>query len=96
MLPTRSASSRQPRNARREIFVVARAEITRAFVSAAVARKKCPPTDGKKGKDKNLSYINNLTGWGARIRTWEWRNQNPLPYHLATPHPSRRGDGAGA
>jgi hypothetical protein len=24
-------------------------------------------------------------GWGARIRTWEWRNQNPLPYHLATP-----------
>jgi hypothetical protein len=27
-----------------------------------------------------------LAGWGARIRTWEWRNQNPLPYHLATPH----------
>jgi hypothetical protein len=26
------------------------------------------------------------SGWGARIRTWEWRNQNPLPYHLATPH----------
>src|SRR4051794_6900089 len=24
-------------------------------------------------------------GWGARTRTWEWRNQNPLPYHLATP-----------
>ncbi len=24
-------------------------------------------------------------GWGARIRTWEWRNQNPLPYRLATP-----------
>src|SRR5476651_2264397 len=22
-------------------------------------------------------------GWGARVRTWEWRNQNPLPYHLA-------------
>jgi hypothetical protein len=39
-----------------------------------------------------------LGGWGARIRTWEWRNQNPLPYHLATPHcagkrggPYRRG-----
>ena len=29
-------------------------------------------------------------GWGARIRTWEWRNQNPLPYHLATPQQSRR------
>src|SRR5712691_11900042 len=26
-----------------------------------------------------------LAGWGARIRTWEWRNQNPLPYHLARP-----------
>ena len=25
-------------------------------------------------------------GWDARIRTWEWRNQNPLPYHLATSH----------
>ena len=24
-------------------------------------------------------------GWGARDRTWEWRNQNPLPYRLATP-----------
>ena len=21
-----------------------------------------------------------LAGWGARIRTWEWRNQNPLDY----------------
>src|SRR5439155_12477229 len=26
-----------------------------------------------------------LLGWGARTRTWEWRNQSPLPYHLATP-----------
>src|ERR1700722_10481483 len=26
-----------------------------------------------------------LLGWGAWIRTREWRNQNPLPYHLATP-----------
>src|SRR5262252_11145774 len=35
-------------------------------------------------------------GWGARIRTWEWRNQNPLPYRLATPHRAantRRRDG---
>ena len=29
-------------------------------------------------------------GWGARIRTWEWRNQNPLPYHLATPQSKKR------
>jgi hypothetical protein len=24
-------------------------------------------------------------GWGGRTRTSEWRNQNPLPYRLATP-----------
>ena len=24
-------------------------------------------------------------GWGVRIRTCVWRDQNPLPYHLATP-----------
>src|SRR5882762_8663678 len=27
-----------------------------------------------------------LVGWGGRIRTSAWWNQNPLPYHLATPH----------
>ncbi len=26
-------------------------------------------------------------GWGTRIRTWGWRDQNPLPYRLAIPHP---------
>ena len=26
-----------------------------------------------------------MVGWGGRIRTSVWRNQNPLPYHLATP-----------
>ncbi len=25
-------------------------------------------------------------GWGTRDRTWEWWNQNPLPYRLAIPH----------
>ena len=29
-----------------------------------------------------------LTGWGGRIRTSECRNQNPVPYHLATPQKS--------
>lgn len=24
--------------------------------------------------------------WDGRIRTSEYRDQNPLPYHLATPH----------
>ncbi len=31
-----------------------------------------------------------MSGWGGRIRTSAWRNQNPLPYRLATPHRSRR------
>src|SRR5574337_1927530 len=31
-------------------------------------------------------------GWGGRIRTSVWRNQNPLPYRLATPQ--RSGSGA--
>src|SRR5579862_438707 len=34
----------------------------------------------KNGESAARSY-----GWGGRIRTSEWRNQNPLPYHLATP-----------
>ena len=42
--------------------------------SKASFRRKCKPL---------------ASGWGARIRTWEWRNQNPLPYHLATPHQAR-------
>jgi hypothetical protein len=25
------------------------------------------------------------SGWGGRIRTSVWRDQNPLPYRLATP-----------
>ena len=28
-------------------------------------------------------------GWGGRIRTSAWGNQNPLPYHLATPQQSQ-------
>jgi hypothetical protein len=44
--------------------------------------------------------IKMLLGWGGRIRTSAWRNQNPLPYHLATPHRAahpllRRADHSG-
>src|SRR5260370_1157230 len=34
---------------------------------------------------QGLSSVLEKTGWGGRIRTSEWRDQNPLPYHLATP-----------
>jgi hypothetical protein len=37
------------------------------------------------GKALSGNEADHNIGWGARIRTWEWRNQNPLPYHLATP-----------
>ena len=33
----------------------------------------------------NQAIDNYEVGWGGRIRTSEWRDQNPLPYHLATP-----------
>ncbi len=34
---------------------------------------------------QNKLIIINYKSWGGRIRTYEWWNQNPLPYHLATP-----------
>src|SRR5712672_1121217 len=34
----------------------------------------CPRCDGSSG---NNGVETALAGWGARIRTWEWRNQNP-------------------
>ena len=41
---------------------------------------------GNIGRNRSLSS----DGWGGRDRTSEWRNQNPLPYRLATPHPRVR------
>src|SRR5207237_5374713 len=32
-----------------------------------------------------VSRERGMAGWGGRIRTSVWWNQNPLPYHLATP-----------
>src|SRR5262249_15380308 len=47
--------------------------------------QKAPGLAGFVGACPDKSPRTGLAGWGARIRTWEWRNQNPLPYHLATP-----------
>ena len=57
------------------------------------------PDDGRKAglrrtRAAHPGADNRVVGWGARIRTWGWRNQNPLPYHLATPH-RRAKAGAG-
>ena len=42
---------------------------------------------------ENGESVARSVGWGGRIRTSAWRNQNPLPYHLATPHHRRPTDG---
>ena len=34
----------------------------------------------------NAPDYGRVRGWGGRDRTSVWRNQNPLPYRLATPH----------
>ena len=36
----------------------------------------------------DLSIFDGHNGWGGRDRTCESRDQNPLPYHLATPQSS--------
>ena len=35
---------------------------------------------------REMSGPPEMCGWGGRIRTSAWWNQNPLPYRLATPH----------
>jgi hypothetical protein len=49
---------------------------------------------------RERSYLYNelsslSAGWGGRDRTSEWRNQNPLPYRLATPQLTRTGGRTG-
>jgi hypothetical protein len=46
-------------------------------VSAECGRHKSPQIGGKNARQINYRNINRLIGWGARTRTWEWRNQNP-------------------
>jgi hypothetical protein len=45
-----------------------------------ICNMKIPP----KGRLPNANGLISM-GWGGRIRTSAWRNQNPLPYRLATP-----------
>jgi CO/xanthine dehydrogenase Mo-binding subunit len=50
-------------------------------VPCGVARRRSVPVVPPSAAITNAK----IRGWGAWIRTREWRNQNPLPYHLATP-----------
>src|SRR5690606_15886885 len=49
----------------------------------AVSVKPTPRALDRKGAA--LAVCHWTAGWGGRIRTCECRNQNPVPYHLATP-----------
>ena len=40
---------------------------------------------GTIGKGSDSRSETGLFGWGGRDRTFECWNQNPVPYHLATP-----------
>jgi hypothetical protein len=39
----------------------------------------------RSARDRKRPILWRKTGWGGRDRTSVWRNQNPLPYRLATP-----------
>ena len=50
-----------------------------------------PTGERRRLRSSILNYTQTtLRGWGGRIRTFACRNQNPVPYHLATPQCRRR------
>lgn len=55
--------------------------------------RKSRPIAGLSASVRLKSPSARLIGWGGRVRTSAWWNQNPLPYHLATP---QRPGGGGA
>ena len=67
--------------------------VTRDANARYEMRRKVPNNQGLvvrcvvRGKEigGGLRRLDNTDGWGGRDRTSEWRNQNPLPYRLATP-----------
>ncbi len=40
---------------------------------------------GRDNDERDEGSLFSKNGWGGRIRTHEWLDQNQLPYHLATP-----------
>ncbi len=47
---------------------------------------QAPAKNNEVAEDCPVPRVALLFGWGGRIRTCECRDQNPVPYHLATPH----------
>ena len=63
-----------------------------AICSIRVRRRRASPDGTSPQPRGDIWHHQSLRvgdGWGARIRTWEWRYQKPLPYHLATPQAGR-------
>ncbi len=56
--------------------------------SAAKSRTAGLNSESRRRRGRRLK----LPGWGAGIRTPEWRYQKPLPYHLATPQCRERAE----
>ena len=65
------------------------AELPRQKAARGSAWSDAPPLVRTSAK------MQGIHGWGGRIRTSGWRNQNPLPYHLATPQRAARLGGPG-
>ncbi len=71
---------------------------TAGGVDTAWAGTMGPPfKPGDSSFSNSLRSQEKLAGWGGRVRTSECRNQNPVPYHLATPQsgPRIRPEGGG-
>ena len=81
------------------VEVSALAEPRLPFAVAVVAPVPAPTRPGVELRTKSAAWPTERSvsrlhkrgsvsgdGWGGRDRTSEWRNQNPLPYRLATPH----------
>src|ERR1700738_3567748 len=62
----------------------------RTSVSRDYWRREKPAFGGPFSSKEENSLKRGLPGWGGRIRTSAWGNQNPLPYHLATPQQTVR------
>ena len=66
-------------------FGIPGAKVRRAGSQSLRASVRSTQLAGISGLSEKYSPNRGLAGWGGRIRTSECRNQNPVPYHLATP-----------
>src|SRR5690349_8959766 len=64
----------------------------RRFLTRDEAQKKRASSVIEKCAHRGASKLDGGNGWGGRDRTYECRNQNPVPYHLATPQRNVNAD----